>query len=226
MLTRCFAQRSFVQCAAALATFAGAAPVLAIVTPAASVQESVFPSNPVKTQYSVSNTSSAASAGGKFDIALLAVTTTGSNPTTTNTGWEAESLNAGAWVQSMGEPTGDFSLPTWQQYTGLTYTQAFPSNPIKVNGYFLDYSVDSGTGNISFPSSPIFPSNPLLGGFFFDGSPGSTFFVAGPTDGTTSFAPGAVVTFSAPATITPEPASLSLLAISARTLLSRRRQRR
>ena len=58
---------------------------------------------------------------------------------------------------------------TWQQYTGMTYTQAFPGNPIKVNGYFLDYTFNSGSDTISFPGNPVIPGAGL-GGFFFTGS--------------------------------------------------------
>jgi hypothetical protein len=56
--------------------------------------------------------------------------------------------------------------PTWQQYTGLTYTQAFPSNPIKVNGYYLDYTFNSDSDTVSFPGKPVIPGA-SLGDFFF-----------------------------------------------------------
>jgi hypothetical protein len=47
----------------------------------------------------------------------------------------------------------------------MTYTQVFPSNPIKVNGYYLDYTFNSDSDTISFPSEPIIPGVGL-GGFF------------------------------------------------------------
>jgi hypothetical protein len=65
---------------------------------------------------------------------------------------------------------------TWQQYTGLSYTQAFPNIPIKVNGYFLNYTFNSDTGDVAFPSNPVIPST-SLGGFFATGSLDSTFLV-------------------------------------------------
>jgi hypothetical protein len=57
-------------------------------------------------------------------------------------------------------------LPTWQQYTGLTYTQAFPGSPLKLNGYFLDFTFNSDTDTISFPGNPVIPGS-SLGGFVF-----------------------------------------------------------
>jgi hypothetical protein len=124
------------------------------------------------TQYNVTNNFT----GTPFDIALLLVTTNGSNPSTTNADWSAEAVNATSWDQDM-ENEG----LTWQQYTGLSYTQAFPNIPIKVNGYFLNYTFNSDTGDVSFPSNPVIPGT-SLGGFFFQGSPSSTFFVAGSGD--------------------------------------------
>jgi hypothetical protein len=183
---------------------------------AATVQEAQFPADPIKTQYTVNNTSTDSTPGGKFDIALFVSTTTGNTPTTTNANWTAEAMSSGAWTTNM---TGE-SL-NWQQYTGLTYTQAFPADPVKLNGYFLHYNYTAG--NISFPGTPILPGG-NLSGFFFDGSPSSTFFVAGPSDGTTSFAPGNVVTYSGTSTDTPEPTTLGLMALAAAGLCSRRRK--
>jgi hypothetical protein len=62
-----------------------------------------------------------------------------------------------------------------------------------------------------------------LGNFFFTGSMDSTFLVAGPADGTTSFSPGDVVTYSGTATDTSEPGALSVvLALWGITALRRR----
>jgi hypothetical protein len=113
-----------------------------------------------------------------------------------------------------------------QQHTGLSYTQAYPSQPIKVNGYFLNYTFNSDTGDVAFPSSPIggIPGT-SLGGFFVTGSLDSTFLVAGPTDGTTSFAPGNVVTYSAATADVPEPTSVGLVAIAVCGFAMRRRRK-
>jgi hypothetical protein len=207
-----------------------AAKMLAISIAAAAVTEAQFPSNPTLTQYTVTNNSNVSFPANPIDIAVFVSTTTGSSPSTTNTGWYAVSLDAAMWVQSMGEPEPilNSTLPTWQQYTGLTYTQAFPSSPVKVNGYFLDYAYD-GT-DISFPGAPTFPGNPIfpsqpLDGFFFTGSPSSTFLVAGPADGTTTFAPGDVVTYSGTSTDTPEPTTLGLICLAAMGLMGRRREK-
>jgi hypothetical protein len=185
---------------------------------AATVQEAQYPSNPLMMQYTVNDNSTTFTAGGKFDIALFLSTTTGNTPTTTNANWTAESVDSTAWATDM---TGE-SL-TWQQYTGLTYTQAFPSGPIGgKNGYFLDYNYNGV--DISFPSAPILPGG-NLSGFFFTGSPSSMFFVAGPSDGTTSFAPGSVVTYSGTSTDTPEPTTLGLIALCGIITLRRRGKR-
>jgi hypothetical protein len=212
--------------AAAILTFSSASLLHAL--PAVQVTESPVIGTD-DTQYNVTNNSYPSQ---PLDISVFLSTTTGSGPTTTNSGWYAESLNAGAWVQSMGEATGDFSLPTWQQYTGMTYTQVYPNSPIKVNGYFLNYDFDSDTDTVSFPSNPnypngpIYPGGPTLGGFFFTGSPSSTFFVAGPADpndtGVTSFTLGNVVTYTGTSVDVPEPASLGLIAIAVCGLNSRR----
>jgi hypothetical protein len=47
----------------------------------------------------------------------------------------------------------------------MTYTQAFPNNPIKVNGYYLDFTLNSDTDTVTFPSTPIIPGAGL-GNFF------------------------------------------------------------
>jgi hypothetical protein len=208
-------KRFWMQWATAVVTgLVPAARILAASVAAAAVQEAPYSGG--MTQYTVNDNSTTFTPGGKFDIALFLSTTTGNTPTTTNANWTAESVDSTAWATDM---TGE-SL-TWQQYTGLTYTQAFPSDPIKVNGYFLDYTFN-GT-DISLSGSPIFPGNPI-GGFFFTGSPSSTFFVAGPSDGTTSFAPGSVVTYSGTSTDTPEPTTLGVMGLAAAGLMGSRRR--
>jgi hypothetical protein len=79
-----------------------------------------------------------------------------------------------------------------------------------LNAYFLDYTVDPQTGEVSFPAGPIngFPSNPVfpgnpIGGFYYTGAEDSTFLVGGPADGTTSFLPGNIVTYSGTTTDIP-----------------------
>ena len=49
----------------------------------------------------------------------------------------------------------------------MTWNQAFPSSPFKVNGYFDSYIWNSGAQTVSYPSQPFFPANPLFGGFFY-----------------------------------------------------------
>jgi hypothetical protein len=71
-----------------------------------------------------------------------------------------------------GDIAGNLS---WQQYTGMTWNQAFPSNPFKVNGYFDSYIWNSGAQTVSFPGNPFFPGEPFFGGFFFQGTPSSDF---------------------------------------------------
>jgi hypothetical protein len=79
---------------------------------------------------------------------------------------------------------GNNSL-TWQQYTGLTYTQAFPTDPTLLNGYFLNYAVSGGNvipSNTSWEPCWIVPGTSAMGGFFFKGAPDSalTYLVDGP----------------------------------------------
>jgi hypothetical protein len=221
MRPRLFAQLTApIVIAVAIVFGSGAANLLAIQSIPANVQEA--PSGGGNTQYTVNNTSSTITPGGKFDISIFLSTTTGSSPSTTNSGWTAESVDATSWGQDM---TGEGL--TWQQYTGLSYTTAFPGNPFELNGFFLDYIFNSDTDTISFPNQPIFPGAGL-GGFFFAGSPSSTFFVDGPPDGTTSFTPGSasLVHYSGTSTDVPEPTSLIGLAILALSGLGSRRRRR
>ncbi len=77
------------------------------------------------TEYSVLNQSQLSST--QFDIAAFAITTTGNTPTTSNAGWIAQSINSNTWSSAPmgGDIAGNLS---WQQYTGKTWNQAFPSN--------------------------------------------------------------------------------------------------
>jgi hypothetical protein len=207
--------------AATLFSLATTSNLLAVSGNPATVQEA--PSGGGTTQYTVNNTSSSMTSGGKFDISIFLSTTTGSSPTTTNSAWTAEAVNSTTWAEEM---TGEGV--TWQQYTGLTYTQAYPGNPAKLNGYFLDFTFNSDTDAISFPNSPAIPGS-SLGGFNFTGSPSSTFFVDGPTDstgtGVTSLTPGAgQVTFSGTSTDVPEPSGVAVAVLAASASLLRRRR--
>ena len=154
--------------AAAILTFGSASVLHAL--PAVQVTES--PQAGGTTEYSVTNNTYPGNPANPFDISVFTSTTTGSSPTTTNADWTAEALNANLWVAPMGFPN-QTSEVTWQQYTGMTYTQAYPANPIKVNGYYLDYTFNSDSDTVSFPGQPLIPGA-SLGGFFFTGSPGST----------------------------------------------------
>jgi len=199
-------------------SFCGVAKLLADVP--ATVQEMALGDG--TTEYTVNNTSSSTTSGGRITITLFAVSTTGSNPDTEN-GWIAQSLNAATRDQSMGIVLNPEHLNylTWQQYTGLSYTQAFPGDPADVNGYYDLYPYSQGY--IVIAGVPFGPGE-SMSGFLFDGSPGSTFLVAGPTSGSTVFLPGNVVTYSGSSTDVPESAGIGLaaFAISGLTLRGRR----
>jgi hypothetical protein len=169
-----------------------------------SVQETQEGAN---TEYNVVNSSSGS--GLPFNVDAFAVESTGGNPSTTNPGWSAEALDASSWLQSMGG-----TLSSWLDYTGETYTQAFPKNPVNVNAYVLN-KPDMG-GAISPDSS--------LDGFFFQGAPASTdrfmlVNVHGP-----AIVEGQRITDFGTVEVVPEPATLSLSGIGI-LLLCRRMKR-
>lgn len=95
-----------------------------------------------------------------FNIVACAVTSRngGDNPSTTEPGWTAEALTAALWVQPMGGVGS--TLPTWQIYIGMTYSNAFPAEPAEVNAY------------VTTPGSAyVIAPGDSLNGFFFQGTP-------------------------------------------------------
>ena len=159
------------------------------------------------TEYTLLNQSQLSAT--QFDIAAFAITTTGNTPTTTNVGWIAQALNSNTWSSAPmgGDIAGNLS---WQQYTGMTWNQAFPSSPFKVNGYFDSYIWNSGAQTVSYPGSPIFPGDPIFGGFFFQGSPSSDFLVIGPTDASEPQPLSDFQSYEGISIDVPEPSSLAL----------------
>ena len=159
------------------------------------------------TEYTLHNQSQLSAT--QFDIAAFAITTTGNTPTTTNVGWIAQALNSNTWSSAPmgGDIAGNLS---WQQYTGMTWNQVFPTNPVKVNGYFDSYIWNSGAQTVSFPSAPIYPADPLFGGFFFQGTPSSDFLVAGPTDASEPQPLSDFQSYEGISIDVPEPSSLAL----------------
>jgi hypothetical protein len=169
-----------------------------------SVQEA---QNGANTEYNVVNSSSGI--GLPFNIDAFVVETTGGNPSTTNPGWSAEVLDASSWLQSMGG-----TLSSWLDYTGKSYTQAFPNDPANVNGYVLN---EPNMGGAISPDSS-------LNGFFFQGAPASTdrfmlVNVHGP-----AIVEGQMITDFGTVEVVPEPTTLSLFGIGI-LLLCRRMKR-
>jgi hypothetical protein len=183
---------------------------LQAVQPAASVYEAQEGSN---TEYFVSNTSNLDPQ--PFDITVLVVSTRSAspNPSTSNLNWIAESITASTWTQAMGG--GASTLPTWQQYTGMNFINAFSDGRPLLNGYFLNYTYDSGSGDVTYLGSPIFPGSPSEGGFFQGALGGNDLFlVEGPIDATVPTPLAQVQNYYnyAFAEIIPEPSSLLLTA--------------
>ena len=177
------------------------------------------------TEYSVQNLSG--STAQPFDITLFAVSTTGNSPTTTAAGWNAQALTPADWVTRMDLSAGG-TIPifgaTWQEYTGLTWAQAFPAGALQANGYYTNYGYNVNTGQIaSIPSDPCFPGDPIKGGFFYLGSPGSEFLAVGLPAGTFQGTAGNLPFYAGVATPVPLPPTLGLFA-TALALLGRRRR--
>ncbi len=152
------------------------------------------------TEYNVVNHTSGLVA--MFNINAFAVASTGGNPNTTDAGWDAEALNSGTWSQAMGGVGS--GLPSWFEYTGMTFAQAFPGNPTDVNGYTHAPGMDTA----------ITPGN-SLDGFFFEGEPGSRdrfmlVNVHGP-----AIVEGQVITDFGTVEVVPEPGTFSLGALVA-----------
>jgi hypothetical protein len=186
--------------------------------PIVSVQETQL--DPTTVQYTINNQSTT-----PFDITMLAVSTTGNTPVTTNTGWIAQTLDVVAWEQPMG---GVSTRLSWHAFTGKACADVFyPGGPIiPVIGYFDDYLVTAGglisylDPTILFPGGPIRPAQ-TLSGFLYTGTMASTFLVAGPGDYTQLTSPAGILTFSG--TTVPEPASVALLLSGGAALLLRRK---
>ena len=143
-----------------------------------------------------------------FDVQMLVVSTTGTNPMTTQPGWTAEALDQSLWDEPMGGIGS--TLPTWHQFTGMPWM--YPPNPtIHANGYFANYTYDALNGMVDYPPEPVIPplADMFVGGFLFQGPVGSTFLAAGPTDGTLSIPLGNVQSFSG-TTQVPEPSTFAL----------------
>ena len=165
--------------------------------PARTVQEIQEGAN---TEYNVVNDSSGLFP--VFNIDAFAVASTGGNPFTADAGWIAEALNSGTWSQSMGGVGS--GLPSWFEYTGMTFAQAFPGNPADVNGYTHAPGMDAA----------IAPGN-SLDGFFFEGEPDSRdrfmlVNVHGP-----AIVEGQLITEFGTVEVAPEPGTFGLSALVA-----------
>ncbi len=184
----------------------------------------------VYTEYFVFN-DTAGIHGPPFAITAFAVSTTSGaaapGPDTLVSGWAAQFVESTHWGLPIGGPHGgDFSLPTWEEYTGLSFAAAFPLGTAVVNGYFDYFSFDPDAGLTSPPGNPILPGQ-TRGGFNFYDIPHSSFIVAGPSDWTQPFQLEGVQTFSGTTTVVPEPGSLGLclLALAGAVVFVRRTRR-
>ena len=170
------------------------------------------------TEYSVLNQSQMTAT--PFDISAFAVATTGTAPSNSDPNWTAQALNSASWSSMPMGGTNPNEPLTWQQYTGMTWNQAVPSDPTKVNGYFLSYLWNSGAQTVSYPAGPsgtIYPSGPIngKGRFFFQGMPMSDMFlVVGPTDASMAQPLSDFQTFEGQSMVVPEPSSLALSVIA------------
>ena len=156
-------------------------------------------------EYCLKNNTSALAAPYAITCFLVTTTAFAPAPSTTDAHWTAQLLDDVnfLWDSPMGGLGS--GLPTWHQYTGLNVAQAFPHGTLKVNGYFADYTYDSGTGLVSAPQNPIVPTDPIRGGFFFNGASSSEFVAAGPTNWTQPYALTSVQTATGNATAGPPP---------------------
>jgi hypothetical protein len=113
----------------------------------------------------------------------------------------------------------------------MTYLQAFPNDPTGMNGYFLNYTFDSGSGDVAFPTPPPRQLLLIMGGFFFQGVPDSnaTFLVEGPSDASVPSSPSSFQSLEGTPVISiPEPATISLclFALGGSAAFIRRREHR
>jgi hypothetical protein len=174
----------------------------AAAAPPAIIQETQEGSN---TEYSVLNQSQLTPQ--PFFLSLFAVTTTGDSPTTTNFDWFSEYLTSVTWTQTMAQGTNQLPL-TWEQYTTLSWDQAFPNYSGGVNGYWMECKYD--IQGLSFPGGCMPPGAPSLGGFFSKGTTNSMFLVMGPTDISSPQPLSTLQSYSGLAVDVPEPSSLAL----------------
>ena len=150
------------------------------------------------TEFNVINTSN--SPFGSFDVNAFAVTSTsgGGDPSTTDLGWTAETLDAASWSQPMGGSGS--ALPTWQDYTGKAYTTEFPTDPAEVNAYV---TASASGDTITYGDS--------LDGFFFQGAPDADdHFVLIRNHDPNVIVEGQQLTISGTVEVVPEPNGLSL----------------
>jgi hypothetical protein len=107
-------------------------------------------------------------------------------------------LDASSWLQSMGG-----TLPSWLDYTGETYAQAFPKDPASVDGYVLD---QPNLGSVISTGSS-------LDGFFFQGAPDSTDRFMLVNEHGPAIVEGQIITHFGTVEVVPEPTVLSLVGI-------------